>query len=623
MKNITKISFVLLLIFQIQSCKKDKPLAPTITTSDISTITQTSASGGGTITSDGGSTIISRGICWSINNTPTENDKKTTNGAGAGSFVSTITGLSPNTIYFVRAYAINATGTGYGMAMSFTTLPATIPELNTSNVTNITLNSATCGGTITSDGAASITARGICWGTAVNPTILNSKTSDGVGTGNFISNITGLTGNTHYYVRAYATNTAGTSYGSQISFITSPLLSTLVTTTTSSITQTTATSGGNVTNDGGATVTARGVCWSTSANPTTANSKTINGTGTGVFTSSITGLTATTTYYLRAYATNSVGTSYGNEISFPTNSVVLPTLTTTAASSRTQSTAMSGGNLISDGGETITALGVCWSTSANPTIANNKTTNGIGAGGFASLITGLTTNTTYYVRAYATNSVGTGYGNNLSYISWMNMPGPGVTDVDGNSYTSVKLGSQQVWMVENLKTTKNRNGDLIGTTSPATLDISKQVSPKYQWAYDGNESNVATYGRLYTWYASHDYLCPTGWHVPSDAEWTTLTTYLGVDSVTGGILKEMGTTHWQSPNTGASNESGFTALPGGIRNNVGIFNYIGLYCYWWGSYPEATSWSGWFRLTYYNKSDVFRSSANKPSGLSVRCLMDY
>src|SRR5688500_14669040 len=117
-----------------------------------------------------------------------------------------------------------------------------------------------------------------------------------------------------------------------------------------------------------------------------------------------------------------------------------------------------------------------------------------------------------------------------------------VTDIEGNVYHTVTIGTQ-VWMAENLKTTKYRNGDLIGTTIPATLDISSESAPKYQWAYNGEESIVATYGRLYTWYAVTDSrnVCPTGWHVPSDAEWTTLTTYLGGESVAGDKLKENGT----------------------------------------------------------------------------------
>ncbi|MCK9414523.1 MAG: right-handed parallel beta-helix repeat-containing protein [Prolixibacteraceae bacterium] len=196
------------------------------------------------------------------------------------------------------------------------------------------------------------------------------------------------------------------------------------------ITQTTATSGGNVT--GGASVTARGVCWSTSPNPTIANSKTTNGTGTGTFTSSITGLTAGTLYYVRAYATNSGGTGYGTQVSFTTTSG-LPTLApTNTVTAITQTTATSGGNVT--GGAGITARGVCWSTSPNPTIANPKTINGTGTGIFTSAITGLTTNTLYYVRAYATNSSGTAYGTQVSFTSglYVNVMSTGAT---GNGVT--------------------------------------------------------------------------------------------------------------------------------------------------------------------------------------------
>jgi len=196
---------------------------------------------------------------------------------------------------------------------------------------------------------------------------------------------------------------------------TAPFVST---TTSSSITQTSASSGGNVTADGGASVTARGVCWSTSANPTTSNSKTSNGTGTGTFTSSITGLTASTTYHVRAYATNSVGTSYGSDQQFATtSSSTAPVVTTTTPSSITQTTASSGGNVTADGGASVTARGVCWSTSANPTTSNSKTSNGTGTGTFTSSITGLTASTTYHVRAYATNSVGTSYGSDQQFTT--------------------------------------------------------------------------------------------------------------------------------------------------------------------------------------------------------------
>lgn len=306
--------------------KKDKELAAgevrtiyfgnpnaTITTIPVSDITATSAKCGGIVNNSGNAAVTARGICWSTSHNPTINGHHTTDGSGTGNFNSTMTGLSANTAYFVRAYATNSAGTSYGNERGFTTSPPGLPTVTTSSVSNITTNSATCGGNVTNNGGATVTARGICWSTSRNPTISNSHTANGSGTGSFTNTITGLSENTTYYVRAYATNSAGTAYGAERSFTTLP---TVTTSTVSSITTNSATCGGNVINSGNATVTARGVCWSASHNPTVSNSHTTNGSGTGSFTSSITGLSAGTTYYVRAYATNSGGTAYGNEVSF-------------------------------------------------------------------------------------------------------------------------------------------------------------------------------------------------------------------------------------------------------------------------------------------------------------------
>ena len=196
----------------------------------------------------------------------------------------------------------------------------TEPSVSTNGATYITYNSATSGGSVTSSGGATVTARGVCWSTSPNPTPnLSTKTNDGTGIGSFNSSITGLAGNTTYYLRAYATNSEGTGYGQELTFTTSPspVAPVVTTTTASSITETGATSGGNVTSSGGATVTERGVCWSTSENPTISlGTKTSDGSGTGTFTSSITGLTSGTTYHIRAYATNSAGTGYGSDLTF-------------------------------------------------------------------------------------------------------------------------------------------------------------------------------------------------------------------------------------------------------------------------------------------------------------------
>ena len=199
-------------------------------------------------------------------------------------------------------------------------------------------------------------------------------------------------------------------------FFTIPVVPTVTTTAASSVTATTATSGGNVTSDGGSAVAVRGVCWSTSHNPTVNGSHTIDGFGTGSFTSNITGLALGTTYYVRAYATNFVGTAYGNEDTITTWTI--PTVITDIISNITDTSAVSGGNVTSDGGTSVIARGVCWSTTSNPTVNDNHTTDSTGMGSFASNITGLRYGTTYYVRAYATNSVGTAYGNEDTITTW-------------------------------------------------------------------------------------------------------------------------------------------------------------------------------------------------------------
>ena len=298
------------------------------------------------------------------------------------------------------------------------------PTVTTSQVTNVTQTTATCGGNVTDDGGGQVTERGICWGTSQNPTISGSHVSSGTGTGSYTVNMTGLTANTTYYVRAYATNSAGTAYGSEVRFTTSQIVTvpTVTTSQVTNVTQTTATCGGNVTATGNATVTERGICWGTSQNPTTSGSHGSSGTGTGSYTVNMTGLTANTTYYVRAYATNSAGTAYGSEVSFTTSQIVtVPTVTTSQVTNITQTTATCGGNVTATGNATVTARGVCWSTSQNPTVTGSHTTNGTGTGSFTSSITDLSPNTTYYVRAYATNSAGTAYGTQRSFTTTQNI----------------------------------------------------------------------------------------------------------------------------------------------------------------------------------------------------------
>lgn len=495
---------------------------PTLTTTAISNISAVTATSGGAITNDGGSAIIARGVCWSTTQNPTiDLATKTNDGIGIGTFTSTMVNLQISTTYYVRAYATNALGTSYGTQQTFTTNG--YATITTNAVSAITSSTATCGGNISSGGGTAVTARGVCWSTSSNPTIADNKTSDGTGTGTFTSALTGLTAGTTYYVRAYATNYTGTTYGAVISFTTNAItLPTLTTTTISSITTTTALSGGVITNDGGVAITARGVCWSTSSNPTTSNNKTSDGTGNGVFSSSMTGLTAITTYYVRAYATNSIGTAYGSELSFTTSAITLPTLTTTTLSSITTTTASSGGTITNDGGATITARGVCWSTATNPTISNSKTSNGAGAGVFFSSITGLTASTTYYVRAFATNSFGTAYGNQVSFTTVSLSVGQSYQGgiiayifqsgdagyIAGQTHGIIAASSDQstgiYWLsMGNINKTTNATGSEIGSGLTNTNQIVSST---------GTEANAA---KLCYDLSLNGY---SDWHLPSQAE---------------------------------------------------------------------------------------------------------
>ena len=399
---------------------------PILTTNTITDICKTGATTGGNVISDGGpnATPSRRGVCWSKSTIPTNidpayQDNIMPSGAGPGYFTLYISPLDSGTTYYVRSYDINLYDGvneqyAYGNELSFVTVDTSIV---TTSIPSIILDtSATAGGEVTSIGGSFVTARGVCWSTSLNPTISDPKTTDGSGLGTFISNVTGLSAIVTYHIRAYSTNFAGTSYGSDITFTTIDI-PTVTTDAPTNILDISATCGGNVLYDGTSLVTARGVCWNNTGTPTISDPKTTNGTGTGVFVSSITSLTPGSTYYVRAYATNLAGTAYGGEQTFV--AVTKPTVTTTSISDITAVSAASGGNVTSDGGATVTARGICWSTSPTPTILDNITINGTGTGSYTSkmLTPPLTPLTPYYVRAYATNSQGTSYGNELNFTT--------------------------------------------------------------------------------------------------------------------------------------------------------------------------------------------------------------
>ena len=960
---------------------------PIITTNSITSITGSFSVGGGNITWDGGAAISQRGICWSTSPNPNITNNSTSDGSGAGSFISNLTGLTANTTYYVRAYAINSVGTSYGNQHCFTTISLSPHSCGASNVHNPNLNygsmtdqegnvyktivigdqewmaenlktsiyrngdpiatnltSTEWGNTNNTqlgawafynndsqfecpygklyNGYAISDPRHVCptgwhepkddeWTTLTDYVCCqtvsgnkmktsgvqywNSPNNNATNESGFSGlpggqrNINGLYGTIGFSGFWWSSTENGTSpptvhglYNSSGGFFiqfTSDLRpglsvrclrditnsgSTLPIITTNSIeivnsTGSSAVGGGNITSDGGANVTQRGVCWSTNPNPTTSDNTSIDGSGLGSFTSNITSLTANTTYFVRAYAINGVGTAYGNQESFTTliasqhscgatnvhnpnlnygsmtdqegnvyktivigtqewmaenlktsiyrngepiatnltssewyngslgawmyynndslyecpygklynssavadprqvcpagwhipvdaewttlisylggdivaggkmkttgiqywintNNIVTnesgfsalpggasvplslndfnfdfigaygywwststlgagtwvrqlsfagsdvsrisaafrngfsarclrgestigairPTITSSSIASITGSSAIGGGNITSNGGAAVTQRGVCWSTSPNPTTLDNISIDGTGSGSFTSNLTGLTANTTYYVRAYAINSAGTAYGNEQAFVTTnfdiiiVSNPGTGVS-YNGYLYSSVVLGNGQEWMSENLRTANYRNGDPI-STGLDNATWSTTTSGAYAF-YNNDVANNNSYGKLYNFYAVADprHVCPTGWHEPTDADWNELIVYLdpfynpninGVQSsIAGGKMKKTGLQYWINLNQDATNESGFSGVPGGNRLNNGTYGYIGYYGYWWSSSSYSAS-NAWMRGLYYNVSDEGRYNFPKNYGFSVRCLKD-
>jgi Lamin Tail Domain len=429
---------------------------PTVTTTAVSSITATTATSGGNVTS-GGSLVTARGVCWSRSANPTDSYSKTTDGTGTGVFTSSITGLSANTTYHVRAYATNWYGmTSYGSDITFTTTDANIPTVTTTAVSSITGTTATSGGNVTSDGGSSVTAKGVCWCTSTNPTVsLSTKTTDGTGNDVFTSSITGLSANTTYHVKAYATNGSGTNYGSDITF-----------TTTDDDLLPGVEPAPDIKANGqdGPVEVSYGMPVSVSV---TLAPGSWFGQSADWWVAVYTPFDPPYEWYTYTYPEGwQVGILVGAQMPFfdlttPFNvlDMVLPegdytfyfvvdgnmdgnpdatwldsvevyvrtTVTTTAVSSITGTTATSGGNVTSDGGSSVTARGVCWCTSENPTVSlSTKTTDGTGTGVFTSSITGLSANTTYHVRAYATNGSGTNYGSDITFTTTDDDLPPGV-----------------------------------------------------------------------------------------------------------------------------------------------------------------------------------------------------
>ncbi len=665
---------------------------PTVATANVSDITTTSVTCGGNVTADGGATVTARGICWSTSQIPTISDSHTTNGTGTGSFTSNITGLTPGAGYYVRAYATNSEGTAYGNEEYFIT-----PNPNdgqqcsgTATVTdydNNTYNTVQIGNqcwmkenlrtTHYSNGTS--IALGSYATTSIAYRYYPNNNSSNVSTYGYLYNWKAVMGSSSsssanpsgvqgicpngWHVPSNAEWTQLTNYvGSQPQFqcdnSSDNIAKALASTTGWGNSSSTCAVGNNPSTNNATVFSALPAGYY--SYDLGAGASVASGFGNNAYFWSATEYLDRGAYCRNLYYNyHSVGRDHFDEsFGFSVRcvrdetsgggetSVTLPTVATANVSDITTTSVTCGGNVTTDGGATVTARGVCWSISQNPTVSDSHTTDGSGMGSFTSSITGLTAVTTYYVRAYATNNAGTSYGEQRSFTTAVadGDPCPGaatVIDYDNNTYNTVKIGNQ-CWMKENLRTTHYADGVNIpiGSTYSDT--------DPYRYAPDNNSSNVSTYGYLYNWPAvmhgasssssnpsGVQGICPDGWHVPSDAEWTQLTNYVGSQSQyqcnnsSDNIAKALAsTTEWYNSsstcavgnNPSTNNATGFLALPAGDYY-YGSCDDFGYDAYFW-SVTEYNVGRAYWRRLYYDNANVGRSNDPKGSGLSVRCVRD-
>lgn len=376
---------------------------------------------------------------------------------------------------------------------------------------------------------------------------------------------------------------------------------TVSTASITSIKITTATGGGTIQNDGGAPITERGICWSTSSNPTIADNTAKEGTGSGSFSCNMAGLQARTTYYVRAYATNSLGTSYGNPVSFITFDYAKVNVSNIRVAPNDNFLCTVA--LLSTNSGTVTEYGVCWGTSTMPTIEGSHVKVSATDDLSKIAIGVLSYSTTYYLRGYAITEGGVGYGDQVCYTTCWGS----VTDIDNNTYNTVKIGNQ-VWMRENLKVTHYRNGEAIPNLI-VDSEWTGTTAGAYCWVFNDEATNKDKYGALYNFYTVVDSrnLCPAGWHIPSKEEVDVLFDFCGGFNYTSaGKLSANG-----------SNEFGFTGLSGYERWEDGSFAPSAGY---WTSYNDTNYGSFRFYLSGYTLGKY--SSDEKGEGEGVRCIKD-
>ncbi len=617
---------------------KTNALEPDVTTQAATTLETTAATLNGLVNAEGASTTVTfeYGLTTSYGTTVNASPNTVTGSSGISVSVD-LSSLSPNTTYNFRLIAENNGGISRGENMTFKTDPLP-PTVTTQAANSIDQISATLNGLINANETSTTVTfeygATTSYGTTIDaaPNTVNGTSETSVSV-----DISSLDSDTEYNFRVVAVNSGGTSYGDNMTFTTDAIPVPSVTTNeASSVEQTTATLNGLVNAYGNSstvsfeygTDTNYGTIVTSDQSPVTSSTNT-------AVSKAISSLTENTTYHYRVFATNAGGRTNGEDKTF-TTLIGAPFATTdsTFGVSTTEATfhgTVNANNynttVIFEYGETILYGS---SIAVNEGTITGNTNESITAN-----LTSLTQNTTYHFRVKAVSSEGTSYGDNMTYTT-----PAAVTDINGNTYDVVIIGNQ-VWMKENLKVSKYPNGDAIPFIDNNAIWgdlLDGNTSDAYCVYGDSNNDGTVNvtypdYGYLYTYSAaigdnwSRDFtanqgVCPDDWHIPTDAEWRKLIDYLGGTSVAGAKLKENGFSHWQYPNTGASNESGFSALPGGRRVGTnGAFGSSVYQSYLWSA-TEATGTASWLHILNYNNAEANRGGSSKSSGFSVRCVKD-